>query len=101
MGLTALNSYLGEPKQTLALFDRIKADKSQPSVIPQYLFDQAIDQKRLPRSPPGWHPGNTKTTAGLLADLCTSEEDRFLTQVRSDSASPRGDLRRGSASPTH
>ena len=44
MGFTALNSNLGEPEQTLALFDRIKADKSQPAMVRQYLFDQAIDQ---------------------------------------------------------
>jgi hypothetical protein len=28
-------------------------------------------KKRLPGPPPGWRPGNTKTTAGLLADLCS------------------------------
>jgi thiol-disulfide isomerase/thioredoxin len=44
MGLAALNSNLDEAQQTLALFDRIKADKSQPAMVRQYLFDQAIDQ---------------------------------------------------------
>ena len=44
MGFAALNSNLGEPQQTLALFDRIKADKSQPAMVRQYLFDQALDQ---------------------------------------------------------
>ena len=44
MDVTALNSNLGEPEQTLALFDRIKADKAQPSMIRQHIFDQAIDQ---------------------------------------------------------
>jgi thiol-disulfide isomerase/thioredoxin len=44
MGFTALNSYLHESQQTLALFDRIKADKSQPAMIRNYLFDQAMDQ---------------------------------------------------------
>ena len=44
MGFAALNFNLGEPQQTLALFDRIKADKSQPASIRQYLFDQALDQ---------------------------------------------------------
>ena len=44
MGFAALNSHLGEPQQTLALFDRIKADKSQPAMVRQYLFDQALDQ---------------------------------------------------------
>ena len=33
-------------------------------------------KKKLPGPPPGWQPGNTKTTAGLLADLCT-EDDEF------------------------
>ncbi len=44
MGLVALNANLGEPKQTLVLFDRIKADKSQPARVRQYLFEQALDQ---------------------------------------------------------
>ena len=44
MEFTALNSNLGEPEQTLVLFDRIKKDKSQPSMIRQYLVDQALDQ---------------------------------------------------------
>jgi thiol-disulfide isomerase/thioredoxin len=44
MGLVALNANLGEPQQTLALYDRIKADKSQPARVRQYLFDQALDQ---------------------------------------------------------
>jgi thiol-disulfide isomerase/thioredoxin len=44
MGFTALNSHLHEPQQTLALFDRIKADKSQPATIRNYLLDQATDQ---------------------------------------------------------
>jgi thiol-disulfide isomerase/thioredoxin len=44
MGFTALNSYLREPQRTLAVFDRIKADKSQPAMVRNYLFDQAVDQ---------------------------------------------------------
>jgi thiol-disulfide isomerase/thioredoxin len=43
MGFTALNSNLGEPQQTLVLFDRIKADKSQPAMVRKHLFDQALD----------------------------------------------------------
>ena len=44
MGFTALNTNLREPQQTLALFDRIKADKSQPAMIRDFLLGQAIDQ---------------------------------------------------------
>ena len=44
MDFAGLSSQLGEPQQTLALFDRIKADKSQPSMVRQYLFDQALDE---------------------------------------------------------
>jgi len=44
MGFAALNTHLGEPQLTLALFDRIKADNSQPAMIRHYLFDQALDQ---------------------------------------------------------
>jgi thiol-disulfide isomerase/thioredoxin len=44
MSFTALNSSLGEPQQTLALFDRIKADKSQPAMVHDLLLAKAIDQ---------------------------------------------------------
>ena len=44
MDFAGLSSQLGEPQQTLALFDRIKADKSQPAMVRQYLFEQALDQ---------------------------------------------------------
>ncbi len=41
-------------------------------------------KKRLPGPPPGWRPGTTKTTAGLLADLCTEEDDRILEKIHQD-----------------
>jgi hypothetical protein len=41
-------------------------------------------KKRLPGLPPGWTPGSTKSTAGLLADLCSSEEDRILEEIYQD-----------------
>jgi hypothetical protein len=41
-------------------------------------------KKRLPGPPPGWRPGNTKTTAGRLADLCTEEDDRILEEISQD-----------------
>jgi hypothetical protein len=41
-------------------------------------------KKRLPGPPPGWRPGSTKTTAGLLADLCSVEEDRILEEIYQD-----------------
>ncbi len=44
MDFTGLSSTLEEPQETLALFDRIKADKSQPVAVRQYLFDQALDE---------------------------------------------------------
>ena len=44
MGFTALNSNLGEQDQTLVVYDRIKADKSQPDIVRQYLLDQSLDQ---------------------------------------------------------
>jgi thiol-disulfide isomerase/thioredoxin len=43
MGFAAINTNLGEPEQTLALFDRIKADKSQPIMVRRYILDQALD----------------------------------------------------------
>ena len=41
-------------------------------------------KKRLPGPPPGWQPGATNTTAGLLADLCTQEDDRILEEIYQD-----------------
>ena len=41
-------------------------------------------KKRLPGPPPGWQPGSTKTTAGLLADSCTEEDDRILAEIYRD-----------------
>jgi thiol-disulfide isomerase/thioredoxin len=44
MGFTALNDNLGEPARTLALYDRIKGDGSQPAQVRQYLFDRSLEQ---------------------------------------------------------
>lgn len=41
-------------------------------------------RKRLPGPPPGWYPGTTATTAGMLADLCSEEEDQLLEQIYQD-----------------
>ena len=41
-------------------------------------------KKRLPGPPRGWQPGNTQTTAGLLADVCTEEDDRILEEIHQD-----------------
>lgn len=40
--------------------------------------------KSLPGPPPGWRPDNTKTTAGLLADSWTDEDDRILEEIAAD-----------------
>ena len=44
MGFRALNQYLGEPGQTLSLYDRIKADAGKPARIVRYLAEQSLDQ---------------------------------------------------------
>jgi thiol-disulfide isomerase/thioredoxin len=44
MGFAALNDYLGEKDQTLALYDRIKGDGSRPAPIRRFLFDRSLDQ---------------------------------------------------------
>ncbi len=41
-------------------------------------------KKRLPGPPPGWQPGNTQTTAGMLADSCSEEDDRILEEISQD-----------------
>jgi thiol-disulfide isomerase/thioredoxin len=44
MDFTALNQNLGEREQTLALYDRIKSNKSVPPMVHQYLLGQSLDQ---------------------------------------------------------
>jgi len=41
-------------------------------------------KKQLPGPPPGWQPGGGKSTAGLLMDLGTEEEDRLLREIHED-----------------
>jgi thiol-disulfide isomerase/thioredoxin len=43
MDVAALNGALGEPEQTLALYDRIKDDKSLPAPIRQLLLVRSLD----------------------------------------------------------
>jgi thiol-disulfide isomerase/thioredoxin len=47
MDFTNLNRTLGEPEQTLALYDRIKKDDIQPAQIRTYLLDQSLDRLLL------------------------------------------------------
>ena len=37
--------------------------------------------KNLPGPPPGWQPGGTSRTAGLLEDSWTTEDDRILEDI--------------------
>lgn len=41
-------------------------------------------RKKLPGPPPGWQPGATSSTAGLLADSWTDEDDRVLQEIYMD-----------------
>jgi hypothetical protein len=41
-------------------------------------------RKRLPGPPPGWQPGRPSTTAGMLADSWTEEDDRILEEIYRD-----------------
>ncbi len=41
-------------------------------------------KKRLPGPPPGWQAGSRKTTAGMLADSWTDEDDRILDEINRD-----------------
>jgi thiol-disulfide isomerase/thioredoxin len=43
MGFTALNTNLGEPEQTLALYDQIKGKKLLSDFDTSYVFDQSLD----------------------------------------------------------
>jgi len=41
-------------------------------------------KKRPPGPPPGWRPGSPSTTAGILADSWTEEDDRILEEIYQD-----------------
>jgi len=41
-------------------------------------------KKSLPGPPPGWQPGKTSNSAGLLADSWTDEDDRTLEEIHKD-----------------
>jgi thiol-disulfide isomerase/thioredoxin len=43
MGFTSLNTNLGEPEQTLALYDQIKGKDDLERSVTSYLFDQSLD----------------------------------------------------------
>ena len=47
-------------------------------------------KKKLPGPPPGWEPGAESTTAGLLADSWTDEDDRILEEIHQDRKRERG-----------
>lgn len=38
-------------------------------------------KKQLPGPPPGWQPGRPSTTAGMLAESSTDEDDRILEEI--------------------
>ncbi len=40
--------------------------------------------KKLPGPPPGWTPGATSSTAGLLAEDWSEEDDKTLEQIQAD-----------------
>jgi len=41
-------------------------------------------KKKLPGPPPGWQPGKPGSIAGVLANLCTDEDDRILQEIYQD-----------------
>jgi hypothetical protein len=50
-------------------------------------------KKILPGPPSGWQPGRPSSTAGLLADSWTNEDDRILEEIYQDrKREPRREL---------
>ena len=45
--------------------------------------------KKLPGPPPGWRPGVSSTSAGLLAEEWTEEDDRILEQIHAERKATR------------
>lgn len=43
-----------------------------------------VPPKKLPGPPPGWKPDAASTTAGLLAEEWSEEDDRVLEQIQAD-----------------
>lgn len=41
-------------------------------------------RKRLPGPPPGWKPNQASSTAGVLADSWTADDDRILEEIYQD-----------------
>ncbi len=42
------------------------------------------EKMKLSGPPPGWQPDKSDSTAGLLANLCTNENDRILEAIYQD-----------------
>jgi hypothetical protein len=45
--------------------------------------------KKLPGPPPGWKPGAASSTAGMLAEEWTEEDDRILEQIQAERKSAK------------
>jgi hypothetical protein len=62
---------------------------SVPSEPPTPTLGTRRVHKELPGPPPGWSPGKPPTSAGLLANDWTEEDDKALNDIRADRNSAR------------
>ena len=45
-------------------------------------------KKKLPGPPPGWQPGSTATTAGMLAHSWSEDDDKVLDAIHQERKQP-------------
>lgn len=43
-----------------------------------------VRQNKLPPPPPGWRPGGTETTAGMMAEEWNEKDDRIFEEIQAD-----------------
>jgi hypothetical protein len=52
-----------------------------PGIEENRVVEVILRTKQLPGPPLGWKPGSSETSAGMLADSRTSEDDRILEEI--------------------
>ncbi|NLF06612.1 MAG: hypothetical protein GX594_01345 [Pirellulaceae bacterium] len=55
-----------------------------PGIEENRVVEVILRTKQLPGPPPAWEPGSKETTAGMLANAWTPEDDRILIEINED-----------------
>lgn len=62
---------------------------SIPSELPATKISFQRTSRELPGPPPGWRPGKPPTSAGLLADEWTEDDEKALNDIQADRTGAR------------